>query len=84
MPKLKNLNPLTKTFSTAPVVSDNLITRSILSFDKTLSAIQVHTLYLENNEIGEAMQQLPVEQYPHINKKNKIIFFSTCRSFVFF
>jgi hypothetical protein len=26
----------------------------------------VHTLYLKDNQIGEATQQLLMEQYPHI------------------
>jgi hypothetical protein len=33
---------------------------------KSLSATQLHTLDLVWNNIGEATQQLLVEQYPHI------------------
>ena len=33
---------------------------------KALPGTQVHTLYLGGNEIGDATQQLLVEQYPHI------------------
>jgi hypothetical protein len=37
------------------------------SFCPYLPGTQVHTLDLGGNQIGETMQQLLVEQYPHIN-----------------
>jgi L-amino acid N-acyltransferase YncA len=51
---------------TLNLIGNQIGAAGALELAKALSSTRAYTLYLGSNEIGDAIQQLLVEQYPHI------------------